>query len=210
MVSAVFSEKSYASQLPESPSWIFGYGSLIWKVDFPVLAQQPACIYGWNRRFWQGSHDHRGLPHAPGRVVTLIPEADACCHGMAYQVEPEVFEHLDFREKNGYERHRVSLHFKDGQVNEGLVYIAAQNNHAFLGPADMLTMARQIRISKGPSGSNSDYLRHLAEALDAMQAEDVHVSELHEALLKLEQIEHAEKSEGSGRPTRSNPHKPEG
>ena len=64
--------------------WLFGYGSLIYKADFPYLERRPASIADWTRRFWQGSHDHRGTPEAPGRVVTIIPEAGAVCHGMAY------------------------------------------------------------------------------------------------------------------------------
>jgi len=172
---------------PAQPTWIFGYGSLIWKVDFPVLSRRPASILGWGRRFWQGSHDHRGLPHAPGRVVTLIPEPESCCHGMAYEVEPEVFEHLDFREKNGYERHGVTIQFEAGHTTPGLVYIAPRNNHAFLGPADVEEMAQQILHSCGPSGSNREYLLQLVEALKDLGVQDAHVSELHDALLQLEQ-----------------------
>lgn len=163
--------------------WLFGYGSLIYKVDFPHLEQKPASIQGWTRRFWQGSHDHRGTPEAPGRVVTLVEQPGAICKGMAYRVSPSVFEHLDVREKNGYLRFTTTLTFEDGNEAEGLVYIATEDNEAFLGRAPDADIARQIATATGPSGANSEYLLRLADSLRALDAECTHTFSV-EACLK--------------------------
>lgn len=159
--------------------WVFGYGSLIYKVDFPYLEREPAQIEGWARRFWQGSHDHRGTPDAPGRVVTLVPAAGQVCRGMAYRVAHEVFEHLDHREKNGYERHRVDIELLERSESvSGTLYVAGQNNPAYLGPDDVQAMAEHILAARGPSGDNHDYLLRLAKALRQLGDEDEHVLEL--------------------------------
>ena len=167
--------------------WLFGYGSLIFKADFPFLERRPASIEGWARRFWQGSHDHRGTPERPGRVLTLVESPGTVCAGMAYRVAPSVFEHLDVREKNGYLRFATPMTFADGGHEEGLVYIATEDNAAFLGPAPEDEIARHIHGSHGPSGANRDYLLHLAEALRELGAEDEHVFGLERRLLALAQ-----------------------
>ena len=164
-------------------TWVFGYGSLIYKVDFPYVERQPASILGWERRFWQGSHDHRGTEHAPGRVVTLIPSPGAVCRGVAYLIDHEVFEHLDHREKNGYERQPVRVTIdSSGHTIDSLTYVAARDNHAYLGPAGLDELALHISRSRGPSGSNTDYVLLLAQALRDLGAHDPHVYGL-EALL---------------------------
>jgi cation transport regulator ChaC len=155
--------------------WLFGYGSLIFKADFPFLERRPASIAGWSRRFYQGSHDHRGTEQAPGRVVTLVPEEGAVCHGMAYLVTPEEFAHLDHREKNGYLRLATGMTFEDGSTAEGIVYIATSDNAAWLGPASEEAIARQIASARGPSGPNSEYLLGLAHALRSLGKQDAHV-----------------------------------
>lgn len=166
--------------------WLFGYGSLIFKAGFDYLERRPASIDGWERRFWQGSHDHRGTPQAPGRVLTLVKTAGAICQGMAYRVAPQVFEQLDIREKNGYLRLPITLTFDDTSTANGLVYMATPDNPAYLGPAADAEIAAQIATSTGPSGPNRDYLLHLSDALRALNYEDPHVFALERELLRLD------------------------
>lgn len=161
---------------PARPVWLFGYGSLIFRADFPFRERRPAALHGWARRFWQGSHDHRGTPEAPGRVVTLVRVPDATCHGIAYLVAPETFEALDYREKNGYLRLEETLEFDDGSETHGIVYIATEDNAAWLGPASIDAIARHVAASVGPSGANRDYVLQLAAALRELGATDDHVA----------------------------------
>jgi len=160
--------------------WLFGYGSLIWRPGFPHHEAQVARLDGWVRRFWQGSHDHRGVPDAPGRVVTLVPEPEGHVEGVAFRMDDDagVFKRLDHREKNGYGLTPVVLRLRDGRSTEGCVYIAPRENHAFLGPAPIEAMVAQITKRAGPSGTNLDYLLRLAEALRGHGIDDPHVFEL--------------------------------
>ena len=180
------------------PVWVFGYGSLIYKVDFPYTERRRAWIHGWVRRFWQGSHDHRGTAAAPGRVVTLVPSPGARCVGMAYRVTAEVFDHLDYREKNGYLRVETPLQFESpptpearGTATPGLVYVAGADNEAYLGPASESAIARHIARCHGPSGSNRDYLLQLAAALRDLGDQDSHVFAIAQYLLDYERASQA-------------------
>ncbi len=170
-----------------SSIWLFGYGSLIWRPGFDFTSSRIAWVDGWSRRFWQGSHDHRGVPEAPGRVATLIPLVGERCGGMAFEIDAEsavrIFDQLDYREKNGYERFQAPLYFDDGNQVEGVFYVANEDNHAYLGPAPIEKIAAQIKRSHGPSGSNEEYLRNLADALRQHKIEDDHVFSIESAII---------------------------
>ncbi len=161
--------------------WIFGYGSLIWKTGFEFEARELAYIEGWSRRFCQASPDHRGTPEFPGRVVTLVPATNERCYGIAYRLPgdklAQIVEELDYREKNGYERLAIEIHFNDRR-EPGIVYHADEDNPSFVRSESSSEIASRIMQSHGPSGSNTEYLLELHEALIAHGIEDHHVSEL--------------------------------
>lgn len=137
----------------------------------------------------------------PGRVVTLLPTDDAECrvYGIAYKIADhqrrEVIEHLDFREKNGYER-RIVTFYPDADTNAEtpngdlqqtrnlIIYVATHENNSYAGHQnDMNDIANQIFDAHGPSGSNREYLYRLA---DAMRQQFPHQNDEH--LFDLEKL----------------------
>jgi glutathione-specific gamma-glutamylcyclotransferase len=172
------------------PVWLFAYGSLLWRPDFPYAERVRGYVRGWSRRFWQGSTDHRGLPGAPGRVVTLAPDPEAACWGLAYRLEPSIQSAtllaLDVREQGGYQRHSVEFHCRDGERAESwsaLLYVAGPDNPEYLGPAPLEEIARQVSRSAGPSGTNREYALQLHAALATLGVDDAHVAGLAQLLL---------------------------
>ncbi|TNE88918.1 MAG: gamma-glutamylcyclotransferase [Deltaproteobacteria bacterium] len=165
---------------------VFGYGSLIWRPDFPFAGRYWARLDGWERRFWQGSPDHRGTPEAPGRVVTLVP--GEAVWGVVFELPADTAEttmaRLDVREQGGYELVERQVHAEHGPV-VARTFVATPDNPEWLGPDTVTAMAAHIARSHGPSGANREYLLRLADALEQAGVLDAHTRGLAAAVRRL-------------------------
>lgn len=209
-------------ELP-NPLWVFGYGSLCWRIDDPYEEIFDGKVLGWRRRMGQGSCDHRGTPELPGVVATLMPEAEwlaaglaldggaeggaeSVTHGVVYRVPEasakEVIDNLDFREKGGYTKAVVDATSLDGSRSvRALIYTANSANPLFMGggalqgtaPAEV---AARIHRAVGPSGPNHEYLFALADYLRKVGANDPHVFGLEGQVKALRDADAAEGGAG--------------
>ena len=106
-----------------------------------------------------------------------------CVWGVGYHIgvanEAQVRQHLDFREKCGYDAARIIFHPQDQSIAPFHIdiYIGNKDNPYFLGPASLEEMAHQIRVSEGKSGKNTEYLFELADTVKALMPEvnDAHL-----------------------------------
>jgi len=167
-------------------------------------------LKGYVRRFAQKSHDHRGTPENPGRVVTLIHKEDwdvfsgldpfpgeDVVWGIAYTIDPqyesEVRDYLDYREKDGYTIEEIDVWgIEDGRevvvASKCFTYVGLPSNPSFIGSEPIDYLAERIWQSVGPSGRNKDYLYELSAAVRKLAPES-HDSHLYALETKCRELD---------------------
>ncbi|WP_431282682.1 gamma-glutamylcyclotransferase [Humitalea sp. 24SJ18S-53] len=163
--------------LANTPLLVFGYGSLIWRPDFPHASAHPARLNGWHRSFCIWSHHHRGTAARPGLVLGLRP--GGACRGMAFRVAAQdaaaALAVLDARELVAGEYRRTTrpvMLLDSGERLTAVLYVADRAAPVFVPglPADRAAAA--IATAHGISGANRDYLTNTLAGLRAMGVRD--------------------------------------
>jgi glutathione-specific gamma-glutamylcyclotransferase len=181
----------------------FFFSFQVWKnTDFEYECKAPGMIKGFNRRFYQNSIDHRGVPENPGRVVTLLKSDDGRVYGMGYKIaegkEDEVLNHLDYREKNGYEKIETTFYpIDESSPKPTIVYVANASNPSWNSNHNLSDIAEQIHEAVGPSGGNPEYVYNLCDAMRQYfhNIKDDHLFELEEILKEMEAENDADEAE---------------
>ncbi|MEX0809558.1 MAG: gamma-glutamylcyclotransferase [Dongiaceae bacterium] len=169
--------------------WIFAYGSLMWRPDFPHRAIEPALLYGYHRAFCIRSIHYRGTSERPGVVLGLA--RGGSCMGRALLVAAEhgkeVADYLHDREMiTGVYRPRwldVRLGARgQGPLARAVAYVADAKHIEFCGGLGEEELARIIAGGTGTSGTNIDYLESTVRHLDQL---GIRESGLHRLLRRI-------------------------
>ena len=64
--------------------WVFAYGSLMWRPEFPVAESRIGTVRGFHRRFCLLQRRFRGTPERPGFVLAL--DRGGLCRGVVFRL----------------------------------------------------------------------------------------------------------------------------
>lgn len=155
--------------------WIFAYGSLMWRPDFPHQEVRPARLHGWHRSLCVYSWHHRGTEARPGVVLGL--DRGGSCRGLVYRVaardreqvlatlrERELVTAADHLPGPIYREVIRPVHLGDAPAGTpgtrpALTYVVDRRHPQYTGPLDDGARVDLVRHAHGISGPNPDYVR---------------------------------------------------
>lgn len=145
--------------------WVFGYGSLMWRPDFPFVERHQGVAIGYRRSFCVYSTHHRGTHERPGLVLGL--DRGGTCRGVVYRISAEnseaVLRYLRAREQISGVYREVHLPVRllgMGTSEEvfAVAFVVERAHPSYTGRLSLAQQARLIRAACGHSGPNVDYL----------------------------------------------------
>ena len=127
---------------------------------------------------------HRGTAEKPGLVLALITDKHSFCEGLAFEVEQgkevETLDYLRGRElvSSAFLERKVSVHFKNGQSIQSLVYIIDEG-HAQYCKLNIDEQAKIIANAKGGRGPNDEYLYRTRDKMAELGINDTGIEWLY-------------------------------
>lgn len=165
-------------------TWVFGYGSLIWRPGFAFAERQLAVLHDYRRSFCMASVRYRGTPEAPGLVLALDAEPGAQCTGVAYRIDAAsgdaTLAYLRERELISYAYDEASLPvmLNDGREVDAVAYVVRRDHDQYRGGLSLEEQADVIARAIGPMGPNAEYLMNTVSGLAALGLEDADLTRL--------------------------------
>ncbi len=171
--------------LPEGPLWVFGYGSVMWRPDFPHEEARRARVHGYRRSLCVRSWVHRGTRERPGLVLGL--DRGGSCVGMAFRIaaadRETVVRALIAREMVTPVYRPLWLPLAlEGARPRALAFGVDRGHPQYAGN---LSVAEAVAIAAdavGRSGANPDYVRETCLQLARMAVRDPFLEAVRDSL----------------------------
>jgi len=154
--------------------WVFAYGSLMWRPDFPFVERVEARLVGAHRALCVYSFVHRGTPERPGLVLGL--DRGGRCRGIAYRVtaahRASTIVYLRAREQvtSVYREcmRPIWLRRDPEQRVPALCYMVDRGHAQYAGRLTLEQQLHHVRQGHGQSGANRDYVIATVGALEQL------------------------------------------
>jgi glutathione-specific gamma-glutamylcyclotransferase len=154
--------------------WVFAYGSLMWRPDFPFVDRMEARLLGAHRALCVYSFVHRGTPERPGLVLGL--DHGGTCRGIAYRVtageRAATIAYLREREQvtSVYRECMRPIWVKrqSEQRVPALCYMVDRGHPQYAGRLSLEQQLHHVRQGHGRSGANRDYVVATIAALEQL------------------------------------------
>jgi glutathione-specific gamma-glutamylcyclotransferase len=154
--------------------WVFAYGSLMWRPDFPFIERLEARLVGAHRALCVYSFVHRGTPERPGLVLGL--DQGGTCRGIAYRVPVKergtTVANLRAREQvtSVYREcmRPIWLKSRPERRVQALCYMVDRGHVQYAGRLSLEQQLHHVRQGHGHSGANRDYVIATVGALEQL------------------------------------------
>jgi cation transport protein ChaC len=166
----------------EDGAWVFGYGSLMWRPNFPHTESRTALLRGYHRALCIYSTQYRGTYERPGLVAGL--DRGGSCRGRAFHVAAADWKDVEayLWEREMTDRvyrpvwHRVET--PAGPV-AAYTFVADRTHVKYTGRLSNEQALDLVMQGCGKRGSCLEYLKNTVEHLNEM---GIRTGQLHEVL----------------------------
>ena len=168
--------------------WVFAYGSLMWRPDFPFVEQIEARLIGAHRALCVYSFVHRGTAERPGLVLGL--DRGGACRGIAYRVAVaeriRTVAYLRRREQvtSVYREviRPVWLRRRPEERVPALCYMVDRGHPQYAGRLALEQQLHHVRQGHGVSGANRDYVIATVTSLERLGYRETQLHQLAQML----------------------------
>jgi cation transport protein ChaC len=157
------------------PVWVFAYGSLIWKPDFPFAERRIGTVHGYHRQFCLRVKRFRGSPEAPGLVLGLEP--GGVCRGVVYRLAEEereaALKRIWAREllTGAYVPRWVDVHTDSG-TERAIAFTINRAHERYTGRLSEAEVTEALAQACGHVGSCAEYLMETVAHLEELGIRD--------------------------------------